>query len=93
MTAATLFSSVLGAQFAALDPCLRWVHSGESRSLRGRFTESDASIQVISALGGPWRMFNVARIVPRRWRDALYQTLARNRYRWFGRRSVCYLPR
>ena len=57
-----------------------------------RFTESDGSIHVISALGGPWRMFNVARIVPRRWRDALYQTLARNRYRWFGRRSVCYLP-
>ena len=57
------------------------------------FTKSDASIHVISALGGAWRIFNVARIVPRRWRDALYQTLARNRYRWFGRRSVCYLPR
>lgn len=57
-----------------------------------RFTESDASIHVISALGGPWRVFNVARIVPRRWRDALYQILARNRYRWFGRRSVCFLP-
>jgi hypothetical protein len=56
------------------------------------FTESDGSIHVISALGGPWRMFNVARIVPRRWRDALYQILARNRYRWFGRRNVCYLP-
>jgi hypothetical protein len=34
MTTATLFPSVLGAQFAALDPCLRWVHSGESRRLR-----------------------------------------------------------
>lgn len=38
MTAATLFPSVLGAQFAALDPCLRWVHSGESRRLRGSVT-------------------------------------------------------
>jgi predicted DCC family thiol-disulfide oxidoreductase YuxK len=57
-----------------------------------RLIESDASIHVIAALGGPWRMFNVARIIPQRWRDALYQTLARNRYRWFGRRSVCYLP-
>ena len=58
-----------------------------------RFTESDGSIHVISALGGPWRMFSAARIIPRRWRDALYRTLARNRYRWFGRRNVCYLPR
>jgi predicted DCC family thiol-disulfide oxidoreductase YuxK len=58
-----------------------------------RLTDSDASIHVIAALGGPWRMFSAARIVPRRWRDALYRTLARNRYRWFGRRNACYLPR
>jgi predicted DCC family thiol-disulfide oxidoreductase YuxK len=57
-----------------------------------RFTESDAAIHVIAALGGGWRMVNVARVVPRRWRDMLYRLLARNRYRWFGRRSACYLP-
>ena len=33
-----LFPSVLGVEFAALDPCLRWVHSGDSRKLRGRVT-------------------------------------------------------
>jgi predicted DCC family thiol-disulfide oxidoreductase YuxK len=55
-------------------------------------TQSDAAMHVIAALGGPWRMINTARFVPRRWRDALYQMLARNRYRWFGRRSACYLP-
>jgi hypothetical protein len=33
-----LFPSVLGAQFAALDPGLRWDHSGESRRLRGSVT-------------------------------------------------------
>jgi predicted DCC family thiol-disulfide oxidoreductase YuxK len=57
-----------------------------------RFTESDAAIHVIAALGMPWRVINVVRIVPRGWRDALYRLLARNRYRWFGRRSACYLP-
>jgi predicted DCC family thiol-disulfide oxidoreductase YuxK len=58
-----------------------------------RFTESDASIHVIAAAGGLWRMIHVVRLVPRRWRDALYRLLARNRYRWFGRRSACYLPK
>lgn len=58
-----------------------------------RFTESDASIHVIAAAGGLWRMIHIARLVPRRWRDALYGLLARNRYRWFGRRSACYLPK
>jgi predicted DCC family thiol-disulfide oxidoreductase YuxK len=60
---------------------------------RGRqLTESDAAIQVIAALGGLWQMSQLARIVPRRWRDAAYRLLARNRYRWFGRRGTCYLP-
>lgn len=57
-----------------------------------RFTESDAAIHVIAAIGMPWRIIYAVRIIPRRWRDALYRLLARNRYRWFGRRSVCYLP-
>jgi predicted DCC family thiol-disulfide oxidoreductase YuxK len=58
-----------------------------------RWTQSDAAMHVIAALGGPWRAINVLRVVPQPWRDYLYQLLARNRYRWFGRRSTCYLPR
>jgi len=57
-----------------------------------QFTQSDAVIHVINALGGLWRMSAALRIVPKSWRDFLYRVLARNRYRWFGRRNVCYLP-
>ncbi|MGA2778125.1 MAG: thiol-disulfide oxidoreductase DCC family protein [Steroidobacteraceae bacterium] len=56
------------------------------------FTDSEAVIHTIAALGGLWRLSAAARIVPRAWRDWLYRLLARNRYRWFGRRSSCYLP-
>ncbi len=60
---------------------------------RGRIhRESDAVIHVVSALGGPWRAMDLARVIPRALRDAMYRLLARNRYRWFGRRQVCYLP-
>jgi salicylate hydroxylase len=31
-------------------------------------------------------------LIPRPCRDWLYRLLARNRYRWFGRRRSCYLP-
>jgi predicted DCC family thiol-disulfide oxidoreductase YuxK len=55
-------------------------------------TQSDASIHVMAAIGGLWRLVVVARVIPRAWRDWLYRLLARNRYRWFGRRSTCYLP-
>jgi predicted DCC family thiol-disulfide oxidoreductase YuxK len=56
-------------------------------------TQSDASIHIMAAMGGLWRLVVVARVIPRSWRDWLYRLLARNRYRWFGRRSTCYLPR
>lgn len=54
-------------------------------------TQSDAAIHVVTELGSIWRLFGFFRIVPRQWRDALYRLLARNRYRWFGKRSTCYL--
>ena len=56
-----------------------------------QFTDSLAAIHTIAALGGLWRFAHAARIVPKTWRDSLYRLLARNRYRWFGRRSTCYL--
>ena len=51
MTAATLFSSVLGVEFATLDSRLRWVHSGESRQLRGIVTVKRGTSVVARALG------------------------------------------
>jgi predicted DCC family thiol-disulfide oxidoreductase YuxK len=56
------------------------------------YTESDASIHMIAALGGVWRLVVIARVIPRPLRDWLYRLLARNRYRWFGKRNTCYLP-
>jgi predicted DCC family thiol-disulfide oxidoreductase YuxK len=55
-------------------------------------TDSDAAIHVMRVLGGPWRAVVLARLIPKPWRDALYRLLARNRYRWFGRRAVCHVP-
>lgn len=57
-----------------------------------QFTQSDGAIHIIAALGGLWSLFEAARLIPKTWRDFLYRLLARNRYRWFGRRSTCYLP-
>jgi predicted DCC family thiol-disulfide oxidoreductase YuxK len=61
------------------------------RNGRG-YTASDALIQMFMVLGGVWRAAALGRVVPRIARDLLYRVLARNRYRWFGRRSTCYAP-
>lgn len=52
---------------------------------------SEGSIRIAVRLGWPWRLVSVARLLPLVWRDALYELVARNRLRWFGRRKVCYL--
>jgi len=56
------------------------------------YTELDAFIEVTRRFGGLWRLIPVLYAVPRSLRDWLYNRIARNRYRWFGKRDVCYLP-
>jgi predicted DCC family thiol-disulfide oxidoreductase YuxK len=55
-------------------------------------TESDAVIAIAAGLGWPWRAAAAARLVPHVLRDPLYRWIARNRYRWFGRRETCWRP-
>ena len=53
---------------------------------------SDAAIEVVARFGGAWRIFRILRFVPRLVRDVIYSTIARNRYRWFGRKEMCMIP-
>lgn len=54
--------------------------------------DSDAVIHVYRHLGWPWRMLGAFRLLPRLLRDRGYRLVARNRYRWFGRRVTCWVP-
>lgn len=52
--------------------------------------KSEGSIRMAEQLGFPWSMARIFRVMPVWLRDGLYQCLARNRFRVFGRRAVCY---
>ena len=56
------------------------------------YTRSEAALKVASYLGGPWKVFLCAYVVPRGLRDYLYDLFARNRYRLFGKYDQCMLP-
>lgn len=56
------------------------------------WTDTDAIVRVVSGLGGPWQVARLALILPRPLRDRPYRLVARNRYRWFGRRDACLVP-
>ena len=59
---------------------------------RGVHEQSDASLEVYRRLGGGWRLLGLLRLVPRVVRNPVYRFVARNRYRWFGRRDSCRVP-
>ena len=58
----------------------------------GLHLRSEAALRAMARLGGSWRLIGLLRGIPRGPRDAVYDLVARNRYKWFGRANVCPLP-
>jgi predicted DCC family thiol-disulfide oxidoreductase YuxK len=56
------------------------------------YTRSTAALRIARRLSGLWPLFYGLIVVPRPLRDLLYRAVARNRYRWFGKRDTCMLP-
>lgn len=56
------------------------------------YFRSESSIRMLEGLGLPWSLAGIFRIVPMLMRDKLYEVVARNRLRWFGKRESCYRP-
>ncbi len=54
--------------------------------------KSDGVLALVEHLSGPARLLKLGRVLPRAVRDWLYDRIARNRYRLFGRKDVCGLP-
>lgn len=54
--------------------------------------KSDAILLLARELGGVWRLGEVGKLIPRFLRDKLYELVARNRYRVFGKYDACMLP-
>jgi predicted DCC family thiol-disulfide oxidoreductase YuxK len=56
------------------------------------FTRSTAALRIARRLTFPWPLAYGLILVPAPIRDLIYDTIARRRYRWFGRRESCMLP-
>ncbi len=56
------------------------------------YRNSTAALRIARRLKGAWPLFYGFIIIPRPIRDVVYKWIARNRYRWFGKRDSCRLP-
>ncbi|WP_228236036.1 thiol-disulfide oxidoreductase DCC family protein [Allomuricauda sp. M10] len=56
------------------------------------FTKSDAALEIAGELGGLWKLTSVFKWIPKSIRDVIYDFVARNRYKWFGKQESCMIP-
>jgi predicted DCC family thiol-disulfide oxidoreductase YuxK len=57
------------------------------------FTEADAVIEILKTIGGFWNFIAfVFQIIPKFLRNAVYRLVAKNRYKFFGKRNSCRVP-
>jgi predicted DCC family thiol-disulfide oxidoreductase YuxK len=56
------------------------------------FKSSTAGLKVLNKLPVYWKWSQVFWIVPKFLRDAVYNVIAKNRYKWFGRKETCMIP-
>lgn len=59
---------------------------------KGVYTKSDAALKICKHLTFPWKLAYVFIIIPRAFRDRIYDKFAKNRYKWFGKKDACMLP-
>jgi predicted DCC family thiol-disulfide oxidoreductase YuxK len=52
---------------------------------------STGALKMFSQLNG-WRWMKIFWVVPKFIRDAVYNLIAKNRYKWFGKKEECWLP-
>lgn len=56
------------------------------------YQRSSAALRIATRLRFPVSLLAAGWIVPPFLRDAVYDWIARNRYRWFGKRETCFIP-
>jgi len=50
------------------------------------YTRSTAALRIAKYMGGGWKLLYGLMIIPRFIRNAVYNVIAKNRYKWFGKR-------
>jgi len=77
--------AVLSKEYHAMDTI---VFKTEKRI----YTKSTAALRIASSLGGLWKLSLIFLVVPAFIRNFVYDVIAANRYKWFGKKESCRIP-
>ncbi|WP_405212094.1 thiol-disulfide oxidoreductase DCC family protein [Dokdonia sp. Asnod2-E02] len=56
------------------------------------YAKSTAALRIAKQLSAGWPLLAIFLILPRFLRDVVYDFIARNRYKWFGKKEACMIP-
>jgi predicted DCC family thiol-disulfide oxidoreductase YuxK len=56
------------------------------------YYKSDAALEIARNLGGFFNLGTIFKIIPTIIRNQLYDYIAQNRYKWYGKKESCMLP-
>ncbi len=56
------------------------------------YVKSSAALRIAKKLSGLWPLLYIFIIIPKFVRDGVYDFIAKNRYKWFGKTDQCILP-
>ena len=59
---------------------------------KGLFLKSTAAMKIASRLGFAWNLLSLFLIIPAFIRNWIYDLIAKNRYKWFGKKEACMFP-
>ncbi|MFY9242630.1 MAG: DCC1-like thiol-disulfide oxidoreductase family protein [Polaribacter sp.] len=54
--------------------------------------KSTAALKVMNNFGGVWFLSQIGFLFPESFRNLVYDYIAKNRYKWFGKKESCMLP-
>lgn len=56
------------------------------------YIKSTAALRICKNFSGFWKLGYLLLVIPRPFRDFVYQLIAKNRYNWFGKKEACTIP-
>lgn len=56
------------------------------------FVKSTAALKIGKHFSGLWKLLQICWIIPTPLRNVVYNYIAKNRYKWFGKKDNCMIP-
>jgi predicted DCC family thiol-disulfide oxidoreductase YuxK len=76
----------LGIDISKIDSIVLYIPGGNY------FVKSEAVFKIANEFKGAWKIIQIFRIFPDFLNNLFYDLVARNRYRWFGKKEECMIP-